>query len=114
MSIAGTKFNWGIAGKEGETDESILQEPSLICFSGRQAGLGDAGTSYQFGGVQDQIFMSGGYGVLSNNPMRTPYLALESNLQDVEAAFYGLRIEYDIVTLTTAEQADLYQKGLCS
>ncbi|MCK5795418.1 MAG: hypothetical protein KAH12_11965 [Anaerolineales bacterium] len=115
MSIAGTKLNWGISGSEGETDQSIIQEPSLVCYSGRQGGLNPTyEESYQFGGIQDQIDMnSGGYGVLINSPMKTPHLALESNQVDVEEAFYGVRIEYDIVTLTTAEQADLYQKALC-
>lgn len=113
----GTKFKWGISGAEGDVtgNVGILLEPSLICFSGR-AGLQP---TYIVGGAQDSINLAqGDPGTLQNIPLKNVYLAREvhgvtGKMSSEGETNYDLYIEYDIVTLTTAEQADLYQRGLC-
>jgi hypothetical protein len=117
ITPAGVGFNWSICGRESSEDISLLKNESNICYSGRRGKNddGDGLSCYLVGGHQDQISMSSidNYGVLKNSPLKELYFGTElNNIGD--APSFDLRIEYDIVTLTTAEQADLYQRGLCS
>lgn len=122
MIAAGIKFNWGLSGAVGP--ESILLAPSLLCYSGRNGVLAHSEhtenpeekyAGWVFGGPQDQINIAeGGVGSLINRPVKTLFLARETNGCTVNpGVIYNIRIEYDIVTLTTSEQAELYQQDLC-
>lgn len=116
ITPAGVGFSWSLCGKISTADESLLENESNICYSGRR-GLhtADSQVSFMIGGYQDQIYMSGkgSYGVLVNRPLKEVFLGTEMN--DINGTpGVTLRIDYDIVTLTTAEQADLYQRGICS
>lgn len=112
MAMTENRLNWGICGKDGGATP-LLFEPSLIAYSGRQ-GLQDATGCFTIGGEQDQIVMDGGKGSFFNRPLRTPFFGREIEGVNAAGVIYNLRIEYDIVTLTTQEQADLYSRGLCS
>jgi hypothetical protein len=113
LTPAGVKFNWSICGAEGETDENLLENKHNVTYSGR-SGTDNADDKIPVGGYQDQIYLNdpGNYGVLKNKPLKTVYLGTEWN--DLSGApSVCIRFDYDIVTLTTAEQAELYQRGLC-
>lgn len=115
----GSKFSWGISGAEGDVtgNVGILLEPSLICFSGRagKIGLSDLGVVIN---AQDYINLAqNGTGTLQNTPLKKVYFARDvhgytGQMDEAGKTNYDLYIEYDIVTLTVAEQADLYQRGL--
>lgn len=110
--MAGIKFNWGIAGVEGDSLTSLLFEPSLVCYQGRQGGAPGAPIMFETGGVPDQIEVSGARGI-NQKPVKKVYFGREIDGIATADMKYDVRIEYDIVTLTTQEQADLYQRGLC-
>ena len=109
------QFNYGVCGKEPDDTEDLLFEPSLQCFAGRSSKTAAAGDTCQVGGHEDFFDVSGaGPGTFIQRPVRKVFFGREVTNYQTDDVEYALRIEYDIVTLTTSEQAELYQAGLCS
>lgn len=118
MTITTSVFNMGLLGAEDDGINSILLQTSLLCYSGRHGGL-ETFVQYtnvqtmQIGGDQDHINMLDGDGRFKNFPVKELFFGRDLSNLATTGLKYEVRIEYDIVTLTTAEQADLYQRGLC-
>lgn len=111
--MAGKKLNMGICGAEGEgTGTDLIHEPSLLAYSGRSGGLA-VGGAFTIGGEQDYIDMNDGKGRFMNNPTKKVWFGRDIDGMTLSGLVYNVRIEYDIVTLTQAEQAELYQRGMC-
>ena len=104
-------FNYGISGAEPDDAINLLNEPSLQCYKGR-VRVSTAGAELELDSDQFDI-SSGGHGTFKQRPVKKVYFSREVTGFDQTNVVYGIRIEYDIVTLTTAEQAELYQLGLC-
>jgi hypothetical protein len=108
-------FTWALCSKEGEAEESLLLNPNNLTYSAHEPTLLSSEDSAQIGigGYQENIILSPGqFGVLQNHPCKELFLGTEQI--DLEGTpIFDIRIEYDIVTLSTSEQADLYQRNLC-
>ena len=104
-------FNYGISGAEPDGAVNLLFEPSLQCYKGR-VGVSTASAELELENDQFNI-SSGGHGTFKQRPVKRVFFSRELTGYDPTGHIHGIRIEYDIVTLTTAEQAELYQLGLC-
>lgn len=113
-----TCFNWALNGRLLVSGTDLLNQSTLLCFSGRSGGLVMPSvvglrSSFQVGGSSDQINLesSESFGVIERFPTRKVFLNVEMYEADPGGGKYELnvRIKYDIVTLTTSEQSDLYQ-----
>ena len=117
MAVAGYGFNWGLNGRDLiDGLDNLLNQPNLMCYSGRTGRIGNADLSYQLGGPQDQINFEdeNAYGVLDPYPCTQIYLQTECKQITADPLELTVRIDYDIVTLTQSEQADLYRTlGCC-
>lgn len=105
-------LNYGISGAEPDPDVNLLNEPSLQCYKGR-VRVSTAGAELELDSDQFDISSGGHHGTFKQRPVKKVYFSRELTGYDPTSVVYGIRIEYDIVTLTTAEQAELYQLGLC-
>jgi len=106
-----SSFNYGITGKAHDsTPPNVLFEPSLQCYKGRQRGDG-AGLVLDLDTDQFDVSNGGHHGVFKQRPLKKVYFVREVTGFSIENVVYGIRIEYDIVTLTTSEQAEAYQLG---
>lgn len=118
MSMTTSVLNMGLLGAEDDGSSSILLQTPLLCYSGRQGGIPyfqeyTNVQTMQVGGDQDHINMLEGDGRFKNFPVKELFFGRDLYGLTSTGLKYEVRIEYDIVTLTTAEQADLYQRGLC-
>jgi len=120
MTIAGTCFNWGLSGREMDSDiKDMLMQKHLLCYSGRTGELptgSSAQIGYLLGGFQDQINFEdeNAFGLLNNYACRSLYLLTETLDLSGTPLELVIRVKYDIVTLSTSEMSELYQKlGVC-
>ena len=104
-------LNYGISGAKPNPTVNLFYEPSLQCYKGR-IRVSTAGAELELDSDQFDI-SSGTHGTFKQRPVKKVYFSRELAGYDPTDVVYGIRIEYDIVTLTTAEQAELYQLGLC-
>ena len=108
-------FNYGVCGKEPDETKPLLFEPSLQCYAGKSSRPQAVGDTCQIGGSEDFFDVSNaGPGTFLQRPLRKVFFGREALSYQLAEVKYTLRIEYDIVTLTTTEQAELYQAGLCN
>ena len=105
-------FNLGISGSEPDEAVNLLFEPSLQCYKGR-VGVSTALAELPLESDQFDISSGGHHGTFKQRPLKKVFFCRELSGYDPTGVIHGIRIEYDVVTLTQAEQAELYQLGLC-
>lgn len=118
-AIQGHAFNWAVgirpnlAGGEDEID--LIAQPGLLVYSGRQGLL--PGGVFQVGGLQDQIALNNkdSYGVFAQIPARQLYFKTEIKGLSTDSGLYIIvcRFDFDVVSLSTSEQAELYRDAGC-
>jgi hypothetical protein len=121
-------FEWGLSWRPGDwtVESGIINQPGLVCFSTHnlsrysdpESGNGDQ-FYFDIGGFRDQINFDSDantYGVIKNELMRKVHFFIFSdNIVYDHPTHVNLRLLYDVVSLSTAEQAELYQQssGCC-
>jgi len=124
-----SRVEWGLSSKAFDLamGSSVLVQPGLLCYGSHNAREYYPGGStpyvysyFDIGGFRDQIDFTNAantYGIIERVPVRTLHFLIHSQDLVYAEGFDGfsLRLLYDIVTLTTSEQATLFQAcgGCC-
>lgn len=109
-AVHNVSFKWAIGGGAFAAQPDFVGDKTVVLVT-RAGGQTAGGESYLVGGAYDQVEVKNlGYGVLEQMPIKDIYAGvLGTNLV---AGSFQIRLDFDIVTLTTAEMADLYNRGI--
>jgi hypothetical protein len=102
-------FAWGLTRGDVSSEDNLLDAPGLICYRGKavEKQIGEDGLLLDEEAVA--LNNPNDRAVVINRPTRTLYLStMCDNCSTPTGIKLVVRLVYDVVTLTSAEQADLF------
>lgn len=110
--MACAKFSWGLTKTDLTGEYGLLSKNGLMTFKGKAEEISAAGTFR----LQDEAVVltnPNDLGLVKNDPVKQLFLSLETANLDFSTLNIQYRVIYDVVTLSTAEQAAIYAASAC-
>lgn len=108
--MATLQFAWGLTRGDVSDEDNLVEAPGLITYNCQSNHINVTDLEYSIRDLCAIPENENDIACVMNKPTRSLYMSVHSeNIAQIASIGLSVRVVYDVVSLTSSEQAELFQ-----